>query len=61
MQLDEKTTQFLDTLKGVDLTTADGRLGISVILAEVERLAPEAILQRAASIELRRIGFRPSL
>ena len=57
MQTEEKTALLLNALRGLDLTSADGRAGIGCLLAEIERLAPGAILQRAASIELRRLGI----
>lgn len=33
------------------------RTGLRTLLAEIERLAPGAILQQAATIELRRVGW----
>ncbi|RYD39247.1 MAG: hypothetical protein EOP83_37085 [Verrucomicrobiaceae bacterium] len=56
MSADEKT-RILKALEGVDLASADGRAGITTLLAEIERIAPDAILQRAARIELRRLGL----
>ena len=56
MQMDEKAARLLDAIRGIDLTSADGRAGIGCILSEIERISPGAILQRAASIELRRLG-----
>ena len=47
---------LLAPLQGLDLTSADGRCGINSLLAEIERLAPGAILQQAATIQLRRLG-----
>ena len=58
MPTDEKTARLLDALKGLDLTSADGRAGIGTLLAEVERIAPGAILQRAAGVQLDRLGPR---
>lgn len=58
MSLDEETTRILNTLKGVDLSSADGRAGIGRLLAEIERRAPGAILQSASRIELRRVVRR---
>ncbi|NJC40492.1 hypothetical protein GGQ87_000750 [Brevundimonas alba] len=49
--------RLLETLGGLDLASADGRAGIRTLLAEIERLSPGAILQQAASIELRRVGW----
>ena len=40
-------------LQGIDLTSADGRAGISALLAEIERLSPGAILKQAASLRPR--------
>lgn len=56
MQMDEKAAKLLDAIRGIDLASADGRAGIGCILSEIERISPGAILQRAASIELRRLG-----
>ena len=58
MTADDPTTRLLEALEGLDLTSADGRAGIRTLLAEIERLSPGAILQQAASIELRRVGWR---
>lgn len=55
MNLDDETARILNTLKGVDLSSADGRAGIGRLLAEIERRAPGAILQSASRIELRRV------
>ncbi|MBI2262549.1 MAG: hypothetical protein HYU62_12900 [Caulobacterales bacterium] len=49
--------RLLEGLEGLDLTSADGRAGIGALLAEIERLSPGAILQQAAWIELRRVGW----
>ena len=54
----DPAARLLAVLDGLDLTSADGRAGIRTLLAEIERLSPDAILQRAASIELRRVGWR---
>ena len=48
--------RLLAPLSGLDLTSADGRCGIKSLLAEIERLSPGAILQQAATIQLRRLG-----
>jgi hypothetical protein len=53
---DENAARLLDAIRGIDLSSADGRAGIGSILAEIERVSPGAILQRAAAIELRRIS-----
>lgn len=58
MNLDKETARILNTLKGVDLSSADGRAGIGRLLAEIERRAPGAILQSASRIELRRVVRR---
>lgn len=47
---------LLAPLQGLDLTSADGRAGIGCLLAEIERLSPGAVLQQAATIQLRRLG-----
>jgi len=49
--------KLIESLGGLDLASADGRAGIRTLLAEIERLSPGAILQQAASIELRRVGW----
>ncbi len=53
----DAATRLLETLKGMDLTSADGRAGLGRILAEIERAAPGAILKQAAGIDLRRLGW----
>ncbi len=58
MSLDEETTRILNTLNGVDLSSADGRAGIGRLLAEIERRAPGAILQSASRIDLQRVVRR---
>ncbi|MDY6924149.1 MAG: hypothetical protein SWI22_09360 [Pseudomonadota bacterium] len=50
--------RLLQSLGGLDLTSADGRAGIRALLSEIERLAPGAILRQAATIELDRVGWR---
>jgi hypothetical protein len=50
--------RLLAALEGLDLTSADGRAGIGVLLSEIERACPGAILQQAARIELRAVGWR---
>jgi len=49
--------RLLEALAGLDLTSADGRAGISTLLSEIERACPGAILQQAARIDLRRLGW----
>ena len=49
--------RLLEVLAGLDLTSADGRAGINTLLSEIERACPGAILQQAARIELRAIGW----
>lgn len=58
MTADDPTTRLLEALEGLDLTSADGRAGISTLLSEIERACPGAILRQAARIELRAIGWR---
>ena len=55
MTLDDQTDRLLRALEGMDLTSSDGKVGISVMLAEIERRAPGAILQSASRLELRRV------
>lgn len=49
--------RLLESLRGLDLTSADGRAGLGTALAEIERLSPGAIPQSAAGIDLRRMGW----
>ena len=42
---------------GLDLTSADGRAGIHTLLSEIERACPGVLLQQAARMELRAIGW----
>ncbi|WP_156376876.1 MULTISPECIES: hypothetical protein [unclassified Brevundimonas] len=56
MTPEDPTTRLLAVLQGLDLTSADGRAGIGSLLSEIERLAPGAVLQQAARIELRALG-----
>ena len=53
----DPAARLLAVVEGLDLASADGRAGIRTLLAEIERLSPGAILQQAASIELRRVGW----
>ena len=55
---DRIAARLLEALEGLDLTSADGRAGIGTLLSEIERACPGAILQQAARIELRAIGWR---
>ena len=59
-ELGDLATAFnglLEALEGLDLTSADGRAGIGTLLSEIERACPGAILQQAARIELRSVGW----
>ena len=49
--------RLLQALQGIDLTSADGRAGLRTLLAEIARLSPDAVLQQAAGIDLRRAGW----
>ncbi|WP_339914323.1 hypothetical protein [uncultured Brevundimonas sp.] len=53
----DPTARLVQALRGLDLTSADGRAGLGTVLAEIERLSPDAILQKAAGIDLRRVGW----
>ena len=53
----DPAARLLAVVEGLDLASADGRAGIRTLLAEIERLSPGAILQQAASIELRRVAW----
>ena len=55
---DAIAARLLEALEGLDLTSADGRAGIGTLLSEIERACPGAILQQAARIELRALGWR---
>ena len=55
MNLDDETARLVDALAGLDLNSADGRLGIQCMLAEIERRAPGAILRSSSRIDLRRV------
>lgn len=46
-------TLLLTALSRIDLTSADGRAGIRCLLAELDRLAPAALLRQAAMLDLR--------
>ena len=50
--------RLLAALAGLDLTSADGRAGIGTLLSEIERACPGAILQQAAGMQLRALGWR---
>ncbi len=50
-------SRILESLAGLDLTSADGRAGIATLLSEIERACPGAILQQAAGMDLRRLGW----
>jgi hypothetical protein len=56
--MDDHTTRMLAILERVDLLSADGRAGIGVLLAEIERRAPGAILRAAATVQLDRLSVR---
>ncbi|RZJ77296.1 MAG: hypothetical protein EON88_35575 [Brevundimonas sp.] len=56
--MDDHTTRMLAILERVDLLSADGRAGIGVLLAEIERRAPGAILKAAATVQIDRLGMR---
>jgi len=49
--------RLLQAIEGIDLTSADGRAGLGALLSEIERACPGAILQQAARIELRAVGW----
>ena len=51
------TARLLEALEGLDLTSADGRAGINTLLSEIERACPGVLLQQAAGIDLRRLGW----
>lgn len=55
---DALAARLLEALDGLDLTSADGRAGIQTLLSEIERACPGAILQQAAGMELRAVGWR---
>ena len=49
--------RLLASLEGLDLASADGRAGLHTLLSEIERACPGVILQQAARIELRAVGW----
>lgn len=49
---------LIEALQRLDLTSADGRAGIACLLAELERLAPDALRRQAAILDLRLMGCR---
>ena len=49
--------RLLEALEGLDLTSADGRAGIGTLLSEIERACPGVLLQQAARMELRAVGW----
>lgn len=53
---EETAARLREVLAGIDLGRADGKIGIGVMLAEIERVAPQAILQSAARVQLRALG-----
>ena len=55
---DRIAARLLEALEGLDLTSADGRAGIGTLLSEIERACPGAILQQAAGMQLRALGWR---
>ena len=57
---DRIAARLLEALAGLDLTSADGRAGIHTLLSEIERACPGVLLQQAARMELRAIGWRSS-
>lgn len=57
---DETTARMMEALAGIDLSRADGRIGIGTLLAQLERDAPDAILRSAARVQLRALGSPPS-
>ena len=54
---DRIAARLLEALAGLDLTSADGRAGIHTLLSEIERACPGVLLQQAARMELRAIGW----
>ena len=60
---DRIAARLLSVTEGIDLTSADGCAGLGALLAEIERACPGAILQQAARIQLRALGWaeRPSV
>ena len=57
---DETTARMLEALAAIDLSRADGRIGIGTLLARLEREAPETILRSAARVQLKALGSRLS-
>ena len=57
---DRIAARLLEALAGLDLTSADGRAGIHTLLSEIERACPGVLLQQAARMELRALGWSGS-
>lgn len=56
---DEATAdRMLRSIEGLDLTSADGRAGLTALLREIERAAPGAIERLSADIQIRRAAGR---
>jgi len=53
-----QATLLLDCLGGLDLTSADGRAGLTALLAELERQAPGALQRLQADIAINRAARR---
>lgn len=52
---------LLRLLEGLDVSSADGRAGISCLLREIETAAPGSIERMAAHLQLRRLDLRTSV
>lgn len=50
--------RMLQSIHGLDLTSADGRAGLMTVLREIERAAPGAIERLSADIQIRRAAGR---
>lgn len=47
--------QLLKAVEGIDLSSLDGRVGISVLIAEIDRMDPNAIRAAAARKDIEAI------
>lgn len=53
---DQRIAELTTHMMGLDLTSADGRAGLAVLVAELERLSPGAPRRMLEALEMRRNG-----
>lgn len=54
----ERKAKLAKALEGLDLSSADGRAGISAVLRDLADAVPAAVEQEAARLQLARLGVR---